>query len=127
MSSPIVRTIAFLAGAVAAVAAAIDMALEAGVQVRPVHLIAIGCTALAAFALRWPSDVTAGEAKELEARARRESIMPPPGNGPRELIDVPGGSHTLVPRVPRGGGVKPATASDVARKIWGPGEREDKR
>lgn len=71
------RTIAFVAGAVAAVAAALDMALEAGVQVRPVHLIAIGGTALATYAMKWFSDVTAADAKEIEARARRESIMPP--------------------------------------------------
>ncbi|HYC44487.1 MAG TPA: hypothetical protein VED01_03285 [Burkholderiales bacterium] len=88
MSSSIVRIIAFIGGAVAAIAAAIDMALEAGVQVRPVHLIAIGGTALATYAMKWIGDVTAADAKEIEARARRESIMPPPSQETRDLVDL---------------------------------------
>ena len=79
MSSERARTIAFIAGAVSAVAAALDMALDAGVQVRPVHLFAIGGSALAGFALKWIGDVSATEAKEREARARRESMFPPAG------------------------------------------------
>jgi len=88
VSSSIVRIIAFIGGAVAAIAAAIDMALEAGVQVRPVHLIAIGGTALATYAMKWIGDVTAADAKEIEARARRESIMPPPSQETRDLVDL---------------------------------------
>ena len=80
MNALIARNIAFIAGAVSAIAAAIDMALEAGVQVRPVHLIAIGGTGLAGYALKWAGDFTAAQAKELEERIKRESILPPPGD-----------------------------------------------
>jgi hypothetical protein len=80
VSSPIVRTIAFIAGAVSAIAAAIDIAIESGVQVRPVHLIALSGTALASYALKWVGDVSASEAKEIEARARRASEYPPPSD-----------------------------------------------
>lgn len=80
MSSQIVRVIAFISGAVAAIAAAIDIALESAVQVRPVHLIALGGTALATYAMKWVGDVSSGEAKKLEERARRASEYPPPGD-----------------------------------------------
>jgi hypothetical protein len=96
----LLRILAFVGGAVGAVAEAIDIAQRADIQVTPAHLIALGCTALVAFALKWPGDATPGEVKEIEARARRESIMPPPGDDPVEWVDVPGGSHTLVPRAP---------------------------
>jgi hypothetical protein len=96
MSGFTLRSFLFGVGAIGAVAEAIDIALRADIQLTPAHFIALGCTALVTYAMKWPTDVTASEAQEQVARARRESIAPPP-----ELIDVPGGSHTLVPRAPR--------------------------
>lgn len=82
----IVRAIAFVAGAASAVASAIIIATEAGVQVRPVHWFALGGTALATYAMKWIGDVSAAEAKEreaeIEARVKRESMLPPPGDEP---------------------------------------------
>jgi hypothetical protein len=107
------RSLLFAIGAIGAIAEAIDIAQRADIQVTPAHLIAAGCVALAAYVAKWPSDSTKSEVKEIEARARRESILPPIDgdaqryidgqlrSAPRELIDVPGGSHTLVPRAPR--------------------------
>jgi hypothetical protein len=113
MNGLTLRSFLFGVGAIGAVAEAIDMALRADIQVTPAHLIAAACVALLAFAAKWPTDVTSSQAREIEARARRESILPPIEEdaqryideqlrkAPRELIDVPGGSHTLVPRAPR--------------------------
>lgn len=69
------RTLLFVLGATGAVATAVDLAMKQGL--RPLEILAVVCAALAAFAAKWPSDVTADEAKELEARARRDSILPP--------------------------------------------------
>lgn len=106
------RSLLFAVGGIVSIAEAVNLAQKADAQVTPAHLIAVGGVALLGFAAKWPSDVTASEAKEREARARRESIMPPIDEDAqryideqlrktRELIDVPGGSHTLVPRSPR--------------------------
>jgi hypothetical protein len=80
VNSQVVRIIAFVAGAVAAIASAIVIALEAGIQVRPVHWFALGGTALATYAMKWVGDVSAAEAKEREERARRASEYPPPSD-----------------------------------------------
>jgi hypothetical protein len=83
-----VRGVIFCAGAVGAVAEAIDIAQRADIQVTPAHLIALGCTALAMYTLKYHRDVTADEAKEIEARARRESILPPLSQETRDLVDL---------------------------------------
>lgn len=82
------RTLIFVCGATGAVAVAVDQVTKRG-GVSIAELIAVSCTALAAFALRWPSDVTATQAKEREARARRESILPPLGDEVEgDLVDL---------------------------------------
>jgi hypothetical protein len=107
-----VRSLLFGVGAIGAAAEAVDIAQRADIQITPAHLIALVCTALVAYAMKWPSDATKSEVKERVARAKRESILPPIDEDAqayigeqlrktRELIDVPGGSHTLVPRAPR--------------------------
>lgn len=72
------RSILFGLGAVGAVATATDIAMKQGMTT--LELVAIGCTALAAYAAKWPSDLTKGDARELEARVKRESIAPPRGD-----------------------------------------------
>jgi hypothetical protein len=74
------RTLIFLVGALGAVAEAVELAQKANLQVTPTHLIALSCTALLAFALKWPGDVTAKQADEREERARRASEYPPPSD-----------------------------------------------
>lgn len=78
------RNLVFAVGAIGAVAKAIELAQQSG-AVTPAHLIAVACVAACAFAMKWPGDVTASDAKEIEARALRQSIAPPPRND--------GGSH----------------------------------
>lgn len=77
------RTLIFLAGAGGAIAKAVELAQKDG-GVTVAHLIGVGCVALAAFAMKWPGDVTASDAKEIEARALRQSIAPPPGYDPKQ-------------------------------------------
>jgi hypothetical protein len=93
------RSALFGVGAIGAVATAIDIAQREGVTLTPAHYIALGCTALVAYAMKWPSDVTGADAREIEARALRRSIAPPPGSEPAELIEVPG--PYIAPRAPR--------------------------
>lgn len=69
------RNLVFVLGATAAAAAAVDKAMADGFTV--LELVTVGCAALAAFAAKWPSDVTAAQAREIEARAKRESMLPP--------------------------------------------------
>lgn len=76
------RSLLFGAGAVGAVAEAINIAQKADVHITPAQWIALACTALVGFALKWPGDLTKSDAKELEARVKRESIIPPPGEEP---------------------------------------------
>lgn len=80
------RSILFGVGAIGAVATATDIALKQGLSV--LELIAVGCTALAAFAAKWPTDVTAKDAREIEARVKRESVFPPPGARGVGLADL---------------------------------------
>lgn len=74
------RSALFGVGAIGAVAEAIDIAMRDDMQVTPAHLIAVGCVALLAFAAKWPGDLTKDDARDLEARVKRESIFPPPGD-----------------------------------------------
>jgi len=74
-----VRSIMFGVGAIGAAAEAVDIAQRADIQITPAHLIALVCTALVAYAMKWPSDSTKDEVKEHVARARRESMYPPDG------------------------------------------------
>jgi hypothetical protein len=84
------RTLLFVVGATGTVAVAVDLAMKQGLTA--LQLIAVGCTALAAFAAKWPGDVSAAEAKEreleVEARVKRESIMPPPSDAARQGLDL---------------------------------------
>jgi hypothetical protein len=88
MSGFTLRSFLFGVGAIGAVAEAIDIALRADIQLTPAHFIALGCTALVTYAMKWPSDVTKGEAKEIEARARRESVFPPPSQETRDMVEL---------------------------------------
>ena len=78
------RTLIFVAGTAGAIFEAIDIAQRADVHVKPAHLVALACTALVTYAMKWPGDVTASDAKEQVARAKRESIAPPPGYDPKQ-------------------------------------------
>jgi hypothetical protein len=62
-----VRSVLFALGAIGAVATAIDLAQREGVNLTPAHYIALGCTALVAYAAKWPGDVTKSQAAEREA------------------------------------------------------------
>jgi hypothetical protein len=74
------RSLIFAAGAIGAIAEAVDIAQRADIQLTPAHWAALVCTAIATYAAKWPSDVTADDAKKREQRARRESMFPPRGD-----------------------------------------------
>src|SRR5687767_5931274 len=63
----LLRILAFIGGAIGAVVEAIELAQKSDAQVTPTHLYAAGFLAVVMFALKWPGDLTAREAKELEA------------------------------------------------------------
>jgi len=86
--SKLLRILAFVGGAIGAVVEAIELAQRADAQVTPTHLYAAGFLAAVMFALKWPGDMTAREAQELEARVKRESILPPPSQETRDMVDM---------------------------------------
>jgi len=107
-----VRSVLFGIGAIGAAAEALNIAQRDNIQITPAHVISLVCTALVAYAMKWPTDVTKAESQRREARARRESIMPPPGDDPaRQIIDGLGIDHP---------GVRPATDEQRERKLRGP-------
>lgn len=82
-----VRSVVFGLGAIGATATAIDIAMKRGLS--GLQLVAVVCGMLATWALKWPGDVTAQEAKEREARARRDSMFPPGNEAVSEdLVDL---------------------------------------
>lgn len=101
--SKLLRILAFIGGALGVIVEAIQ---EAG-TISTSQAIMIGCVALMAYALKWPGDSTPAEVEERVDRAVRRSIMPPPSREALDFIDVPGGSHTLVPRA------RPLTQADL--------------
>ncbi len=83
-----VRSVLFGIGAIGAAAEAVDIAQRADVQITPAHVIALVCTALVAFAMKWPTDATKAQVKERVERARRESILPAVDDDAQRRIDA---------------------------------------